>query len=109
MRHMASRVTLISTAHAAEVTHLPRARAANWSVQVGTFATESAARGAAVAARREVEAGEVRVEQVRLRGKTIWRAHVIGLTATDAQDTSSGRRKGTCMVLRPDSHQVASQ
>ncbi|MDR3533938.1 MAG: D-alanyl-D-alanine carboxypeptidase [Rhodopila sp.] len=109
---MASRVTLISTARAAEVTRpapSSRAHAANWSVQVGTFATESAARAAAAVARREAEAGEVRVEPVKLRKKTIWRAHVVGLTASDAADACSGRRKGTCMVIRPDSRQVASR
>ena len=73
---MASRVTLISTAHAAEPVRPARSRArSNWSVQVGTFSTEAAAHGAALAARREAEAGEVRVEADPARAhKTIWRA-----------------------------------
>jgi D-alanyl-D-alanine carboxypeptidase len=106
---MASRMTLVSSARAAEAPRPARAHAANWSVQVGTFATEAAARGAATAARREAEAGEVRVEPIRLRGKTIWRAQVVGLTASDAQDACSGHRKGTCMVIRPEARQVASR
>ena len=61
-------------------------------------------------ARHDAEAGEVRVEPVRLRGRTIWRAQVIGLTATDAQDACSGRRKGDCTVIRPwRPRQVASR
>lgn len=106
---LASRMTLIASAHAAEVTRPLRARAANWAVQVGTYSTESAARTTALAARREAEAGEVRVEQVRLRGKTIWRAQVTGLTQLDAQETCSGRRKNSCIVIKPESGQVASR
>ena len=105
---VASRLTLISIAHAEPVR--PRGRAAAlWSVQVGSFSSEAAAHAAALAARREAEAGEVRIEPVRLRSKVLWRAQVVGLTARDAQDTCSSHRKGTCTVLRPDSRQVASQ
>jgi D-alanyl-D-alanine carboxypeptidase len=108
---MASRVTLIASARAAEVTRpLPsRTHAANWTVQVGTFATEAAARSAAMAARRDAEAGEARVEPTRLRARTTWRAQVTGLTQSDAQDACSGRPKGACVVIRPDSRQVASR
>ncbi|WP_158929203.1 D-alanyl-D-alanine carboxypeptidase family protein [Acidisphaera sp. S103] len=131
---MASRVTLIATAHAAEVTRpvsshtrvmaridaeqmrpatVPvsaRARVvANWVVQVGTFPTEAAAHTAAMAARREAEAGEVRIEPVHLRKKTIWRAQVMGLTQSDAQDACSGHRKGACLMIRPVTRQVASR
>jgi D-alanyl-D-alanine carboxypeptidase len=106
---MASRLMLISTAHAAEVTRPPHVHAANWSVQVGTYSSEAAARSAATAARREAEAGEVRVEPIRLRGRTIWRAQVTGLTASDAQDACSSRRRGACMVIRPEAGQLASR
>jgi D-alanyl-D-alanine carboxypeptidase len=108
---MASRITLIASAHAAEVTRpvASRAHPANWAVQVGTFPTETAAHGAALAARRDADAGEVRVEPVKLRGKTAWRAQVTGLTQPDAQDVCSGRRKGTCMMIRPVTRQVASR
>jgi hypothetical protein len=105
---LASRLTLIATAHAAEP-RPPHPHTANWSVQVGTFSTPAAARGAANATRREAEAGEVRTERVRLRGKTVWRAQVVGLSAADAQDACSGRRRGACMVIRPESGQVASR
>jgi D-alanyl-D-alanine carboxypeptidase len=109
---MASRLTLISSARAAEVTRPPvasRAHAANWAVQVGTYPTETAAHGAAQAARRDADAGEVRVEPVRLRRKTVWRAQVTGLTQTDAQDACSGHHKGPCIMIRPDSRQLASR
>jgi D-alanyl-D-alanine carboxypeptidase len=107
---MASRVALISSAHASEPLHTPlHARAAGWSVQVGSFATESAARSAAASARREAEAGEVRIESVKLRGKTIWRAQVVGLTQPDAVDACSGHRKNTCNIIRPEARQVAGR
>ena len=108
---MASRVTLISSAHASEVVRPApqRGHAANWSVQVGAFPTNAAAHSAALAARRSAEAGEVRVEAIKLKGKTIWRAQVTGLSQGDAQDACSGHRKGTCTVIRPESRQVASR
>jgi D-alanyl-D-alanine carboxypeptidase len=107
---MASRMTLISTAHAAEAPRpATQARGAVWSVLVGSFAAESAARSAAAAARREAEAGEVRVEPVKLRKKTIWRAQVVGLTQSDAQDACSGHHKGACMIVRPEGRQVAGR
>jgi D-alanyl-D-alanine carboxypeptidase len=105
---LASRVTLVASARAAEPVR-PHPRAPQWSVQVGSFATEAAARAAANAARREAEAGEARVEPARLRNKVTWRALVVGLTAGDAQDTCSAYRRGTCSVIRPDSRQVASR
>jgi D-alanyl-D-alanine carboxypeptidase len=102
---MATRMTLIATAHAAEVTRpVPsRAHAANWAVQVGTYATESTAHSAALGARREAESGETRVESVRLRSRTLWRAQVVGLTQADAEDLCSGHTKPACILLRPDS------
>jgi D-alanyl-D-alanine carboxypeptidase len=108
---VAPRMTLVASARAAEVVRpaSSRARAANWAVQVGTYPTETAAHSAAVAARREAEAGEARIEPIRMRGKTIWRAQVTGLTQSDAQDTCSGHHKGRCMTIRPDARQVASR
>jgi D-alanyl-D-alanine carboxypeptidase len=107
---MASRMTLISTARAAEVPRQPSGtRGAVWSVQVGSYATEGAAQRAAATARREAEAGEVRVEPVRLRKNTVWRAQVIGLTQTDAQDVCSGHHKSACIIIRPDARQVAGR
>jgi hypothetical protein len=108
---IASRVTLIASAHAAEIPRpsASRAHPANWTVQVGTFSTEAAAHGAALATRREADGGEVRIEPVRLRGKTVWRAQVTGLTASDAQEACAGRRKAACMVIRPETRQIASR
>ncbi|MGD0104621.1 MAG: D-alanyl-D-alanine carboxypeptidase family protein [Rhodopila sp.] len=107
---MASRVTLIASAHAAEITRPApsHGHAANWTVQIGTYPTEAAAHSAALAARRDAEAGEARVEPTRLRTRTIWRAQVTGLTQSDALDACSGHRKGPCVVLRPDPRQVVS-
>ncbi len=108
---LASRLTLISTAHAAEVTRPAPSHphAVNWIVQVGAFPTAAAAHSAAAAARRDADAGEVRVGAVRTNGKIMWRAQVTGLTRDDAQDACSGHRKGTCIVIRPDARQLASR
>ncbi|HET6608079.1 MAG TPA: D-alanyl-D-alanine carboxypeptidase family protein [Rhodopila sp.] len=107
---MASRVTLVASARAAEV---PRALArathmANWSVHVGTFPTQAAAHSAALRAEREADAGEIKVEPVRVRGKVVWRASVVGLTQSDASDACSGRRK-SCQMINPRSRVVASR
>jgi D-alanyl-D-alanine carboxypeptidase len=108
---MASRVTLIASAHAAEITRPApsHAHSANWTIQVGTFSSENAAHSAAQAARREAEAGEVRVEAIRMGRRSIWRAQVTGLSQTDAQDTCGSHRRGSCIVIRPDARQVASR
>ena len=106
---VAARMTLISTAHAAETSHLGHAHVANWAVQVGTYATEAAARLAALETRRQAEAGEARIEPLRLRHKTVWRAQVTGLTAVDAQEACSARHRAACMVIRPETRQLASR
>jgi D-alanyl-D-alanine carboxypeptidase len=112
---------LVGSAHAATLSEQP-VRQANhthmtpstgtWGIQVGGFASEKAARDAALNARRAAEGGEARVEPTSQHGKTIWRAQVTGLTASEAQNACSalGRRKAmACMVLRPDQRQVASR
>jgi len=104
-----TRITLISSARAAEPVRAPRARPALWSIQVGTYPTEVAAHAAAAAARRDAEAGEIHIEPFKQRNKTLWRAEVIGLTPSDAQDTCSSYRKGGCMIIRADQKQVASR
>ncbi|HEY4043797.1 MAG TPA: D-alanyl-D-alanine carboxypeptidase family protein [Rhodopila sp.] len=103
---MVPRITLVSTARAAEA-RPTRARGVNWSVQVGSFITPTAAHAAASTARREAEGGEVRIEAIRLRGRKVWRAQVVGLTASDAHDACSGRRG--CVVIPPEAGQVASR
>ncbi len=107
---IASRVTLIASAHAQEVPKPSphHANAASWTVELGLYPSAAAAHGAALLARQEAEAGEIRVEPTRLRTKTIWRAEVVGLTRTDAQDTCSSHHKGSCVVIRPDARPVAN-
>ena len=108
---LASRVSLIASAHAAEIGQLaPRhAAAGNWTVQVGSYATPAAARRAALAVKREAEAGDVRVEPIRQRAKRLWRAQVTGLSQADARDTCSGYHRGGCIVVRPEARVVASR
>lgn len=106
---LASHVTLVASARAAEITRpVARTRAPNWAVQVGTFASQAAAHSAALAAHRDAEAGEIRVVPLRVRGKVLWRASVIGLTQSDAADACAGRHK-SCLMVRPDPRQVASR
>ncbi len=83
--------------------------AANWSVQIGAYATEAAARQAALTARRLAEAGQVHVEAVVLRGHTSFRAQLIGLRAAEADGacTALARHKLACVVLRPEPGQLA--
>jgi D-alanyl-D-alanine carboxypeptidase len=124
---VASALGLIGVAHAATVDAAPRAAghartagapaSANpgvhegWGVQVGVYAREKAAREAAAAARRLAENGEPRVEPATAHGRPAWRAQVTGLTAPEAQGTCAAlSRHGTpCMVLRPETREVASR
>jgi D-alanyl-D-alanine carboxypeptidase len=89
-----------------------KARAASrWTVQVGAFTTQDAARQAAFAARRIADAGEARIESVTVKRKTSWRAQVAGLTQAEATSTCAAltRRKMACTLIRPESGQVASR
>jgi D-alanyl-D-alanine carboxypeptidase len=116
---VASRLpSLVSAAHAAPVTEQPArqsrrtaATVSAWGIQVGSYASEGAAREAALNARRTADDGEARVEPAGLRGRTTWRAQVFGLTAAEAQSTCSvlTRRRTPCIVLRPDQRQLASR
>lgn len=101
---------LVSAAGAAAAVKA-RQQASRWSVQVGAFATQAAAKQAATNARRLTDAGEARVEPVVLKGKTTWRAQVIGLTQPEASLTCAqmARRKMACTLLRPEAGQVASR
>ncbi len=111
----ATRITLIASAHAAEIgrpaASRPRAPASAWTVQVGSYGSAQMARSAAFAARRVTEAGEIRVEPATVGRKTVWRAQVYGLRPSDAQDTCAamGRRKVPCMVMHTDTRDVASR
>jgi D-alanyl-D-alanine carboxypeptidase len=109
--------SLIGTAHAATVTAQPIRPAshtritAGWAIQVGSFANERAARDAAANARSAADGGEVRIEPASQRGRTVWRAQVIGLTAGEAQGACAAltRHRAACFVIRPDQRQVASR
>ena len=93
---VATRMTLVASAHAAEVVRPvpPHARNARWAVRVG-YPPEPATHGA-LAVRREAET-RARVEPSKLHGKTILRSKATGLTHADEQETCSGHHKKGCM------------
>jgi D-alanyl-D-alanine carboxypeptidase len=116
--------SLIPSAHAATLTELrgaalnvarvtppkPAPAAAGWSIQVGSYPTERVAEETAQAARRAAEAGEARVERATVRGVTLWRAQVVGLTAARAQGACGALHgRAPCSVVRPEPGQVASR
>jgi D-alanyl-D-alanine carboxypeptidase len=105
---------LVATAQAATLTQQPTRHAATapvWGIQVGSFGNERAAREAAADARRVTGEGEVRIGTASQHGRTIWRAQLTGLTATEAQSACADltRHRAACVVLRPDLRQVASR
>jgi D-alanyl-D-alanine carboxypeptidase len=114
---VASRMpSLVGSAHAATLAAQQIRPAAStrttaaWTIQVGSFGSERAAREAASSARRAADGGDVRIEPASLQRRTIWRAQVTGLTAAEAQGTCAAlaRHRSACTVLRPDQRQVAS-
>lgn len=114
----AARITLIPSAHAAtietprpaKVAHVAPA-AAGWAIQVGAYGTEKAARGAALMGRRAADGGETHVESVVVNKKTVFRAQVTGLSASDAQDACAAlaKKKTPCATFRMPARQVASR
>jgi len=95
----------------ARVTGAPPSR---WAIQVGTYASQSAARQAATAAARRSYGGEPRVSPVQQSGRgkaTMWRAQVVGLSQAEAQAACAAivRKHGACLMLRPDQGQFASR
>lgn len=112
--------SLISSARAAEAerrpehlrvvaqVHAPVAQ--RWAVQVGSFASERAARVAAAHARRATTGGAARVEHATPRGREAWRAQVVGLTPGEALSTcaSLARHRTPCAVIHPEGHLEAS-
>jgi len=110
---LASRLPgLVGTAHAATLAVRPAARTrAAWTIQIGSFGNERAAREAASNARRVVDDGEARIETTSQHGRTIWRAQVTGLTSAEAQGACAAlvRHRSACVILRPDPRQVASR
>jgi D-alanyl-D-alanine carboxypeptidase len=89
----------------------PRQQMARWSVLVGSFTTESAARVAANAAHKFADGGQVRIEPGLSQGHAVWRAQLAGFSAAEASSACNviGKHKLTCVVLRPDLHQVAGR
>jgi len=117
----ASRFSLIGSARAAEpdrrfeprlhpVLQLHPAAAPHFGVQLGSFASERAARAAAEQARQASEAGTVRLERVTLHGRRAWRAQVIGLSSAEAALAcgAAARRGAHCAVIHPQSRQMAA-
>jgi hypothetical protein len=109
--------SLIASAHAATVSETrvaaakPAAAPSGWGVQLGSYATERAAREVAASAHRAAEAGDVRIEHITVRGVPLWRAQVVGLTAARAQGACSAlaHSRTTCVVVRPEPGQIASR
>ncbi|HVZ07249.1 D-alanyl-D-alanine carboxypeptidase family protein [Rhodopila sp.] len=116
------RMMLIASARAAEAPARPQAlpqppaqaarlHQAAWTIQVGAFGTQAAARTAAANARRLADGGDIRVEPVTVKRKPVYRAQVVGLRPSDAQEacTALNRRKTPCVIIKPVLRDVASR
>jgi hypothetical protein len=81
-----------------------------FGVQVGTFASERAARATAERVRQASEAGAVRLERVTLHGRRAWRAQIVGLSSAEAALACSAAVKHgvPCTVIHPQSRQMAA-
>ena len=84
---------------------------ARWSVQVGSFSTEPAARQAANLARRTVDDGDARVEPASVHGRTTWRALLTGLSEPEAHQACNAlaHHKMPCTPIRSEARQLASK
>ncbi len=101
--------SMVSTANAAPAPR--RVAPARWSVQVGAFASEAAARQAASQARRTAEDGDVRIEPVTVHGRTTWRALLTGFSPSEAHQACAAlaRHKIPCTPVRSEGGQLASR
>jgi hypothetical protein len=116
--HRARRIAgIIATAHAATLEN-PRSRVrlvtaslSGWGIQLGSYATARAAHEAAALGRRAADGGETRIEAVGIGRRTLWRAQVTGLSASDAQEACGvlGHRRVTCTIIRTSPKIVASR
>lgn len=72
-----------------------------WGVQVGSFRSRKAAKAAAAHAHTQLDDGSVKVERVMVRGRSTWRARVVGLSPAQAHGTCAKRDKHhkACIVL----------
>lgn len=88
-----------------------RVQPARWSVQIGSFATQQAARATAAVARRAADGGDIRVETFTSHGRTLYRAVLGGLSQGDTHAACGAvaRRRITCVALRPETGQLASR
>ena len=83
-----------------------------WSVQLGAFSREAAARQALAQARRLADEGTGRIEPVTVRRRTTaWRVLMIGLTPVEARQTCQtlARHRMACTPIRPEGGQIASR
>jgi D-alanyl-D-alanine carboxypeptidase len=82
-----------------------------WGVQVGSFASQAKARAAATSAVRGSDSAEARAIATSVRGKPVWRAVVAGLSQGEAQSACAAisRKRGNCVLLRPESRELASR
>ena len=80
-----------------------------WALQAGAFASEAAARQAAVAARRYAATGEARTETTLQQRKTLWRGLVVGLTESEARAACAAmaRQRLPCTPVRIDPQLLA--
>jgi len=114
--------TLIPVARAEELPH-PGARPGRlrevahvqadsaWAIQVGVFRSEQAARLAAVRAQHAADSGAARIAHAPLRGRTSWRAQVVGLTVVEARDacTALSRHGTPCAVIRAEAERSVAR
>ena len=95
----------VAATPAPAVTVKSAARAvAKWSIQVGAFSNEMAARHAAHEARQVAAVGEPTVEKtVQSRRPPVWRAVLVGLTQSEASAACGPlqRRRLSCIPRRP--------
>lgn len=89
----------------------PAGPGASWGIQVGSFASEAAARREIFLVRRAAEGGEVRLEPIMLRHRTTWRAQLVGLSQAGAQNACGAleRHGKPCVVLRALPGRLASR
>jgi D-alanyl-D-alanine carboxypeptidase len=107
--HVSRVSNIVAAANAAPAPH--RVQPAHWSIQVGAFATETAARQAASQARRAAEDGDVRIEPATVHGHTSWRALLTGFSQPEAHQACAmlARHKMPCTPIRPEARQLASR
>jgi D-alanyl-D-alanine carboxypeptidase len=103
--------TIVATAQAATLEPALAARPPRWGVLTGVFATEAAARAALSPARRLTDEGEVRIEPIVARRRTVFRAAVSGLSQSEARGACAAlaRRHLACSIVRPEPGQIASR